>query len=399
MAESTDRTTTCGICEEVYNELNRKPLLLPCTHSFCKSCLQQMQTNNGKRCPVCRNNWTGHSIDSLIYVRQLVPAADTPVPSRRGKTVSIPTKVCGIHRLDIEILCNSCKTEVCKRCLQEKHKQCDWMLTEQKIEQLNEILQNSVTSTRIGLIKFFSRKSGNNRVNLLKVKDLIKELQEWEKRFTSLETTIATEQEAAMSRLEDLQNQPAGASVADYTTAIANAKSLIYIDDFIQCPKVMDFFLYKSEYSMEERTSDVSVKRCWVVLYFLMKTLILFTFTLIFYLIYQTSRGIEMAGEGENITWTVTGSSGLSSATRRLQTEQPKTLVVDIPRDVPTPPALQQFCQVVQKKFTGNLKLRLWRSYLKYEKCDKNFPALSDFRYFSLFQVELMNFQSCVKFN
>ena len=84
--------------------------------------------------------------------------------------------------------------------------------------------------------------------------------------------------------------------------------------------------------------------------------------------------------EGVNIKWTVTDSSGLSIATRLLQTEQPQTLVVDIPRAVPTPPALQQFCQVVQKTFTGDLRLRLWRSYLEYENCDECIAVSADFR-------------------
>ena len=90
--------------------------------------------------------------------------------------------------------------------------------------------------------------------------------------------------------------------------------------------------------------------------------------------------GFEEEGEGENITWTVTDSSGLSIATRLLQTEQPQTLLVEIPRDVPTSPALQQFCQVVQKTFTGNLSLRLWRSYLEYENCDECIAVSADFR-------------------
>ena len=53
--------------------------------------------------------------------------------------------------------------------------------------------------------------------------------------------------------------------------------------------------------------------------------------------------GFVEEGDGENIKWTVTDFSGLSIATRLLQTEQPQTLVVDIPSDVPTPPALLQF--------------------------------------------------------
>ena len=84
--------------------------------------------------------------------------------------------------------------------------------------------------------------------------------------------------------------------------------------------------------------------------------------------------------ENGNITWTVADCSGVSTATQRLQTEQPQTLVVDIPDDVPTRSTLNQFCQVVQKKFTGNFSLKLWRSYLKYEKCDRSMMVFPTFK-------------------
>ena len=90
--------------------------------------------------------------------------------------------------------------------------------------------------------------------------------------------------------------------------------------------------------------------------------------------------GFEEASEGKNITWTVTDSSGLSIATRLLQIEQPQSLVVNIPSVVPTPPSLVQFCQAVQKAFTGKLTLKLLRSYLEYDNCDESIAVSTDFR-------------------
>jgi len=44
-------TKTCSICYDNYNN----PVLLPCTHVFCGTCLiQWMRTGHGKQCPECR---------------------------------------------------------------------------------------------------------------------------------------------------------------------------------------------------------------------------------------------------------------------------------------------------------------------------------------------------------
>lgn len=64
----------CKCCDEVYNAFDRKPLALPCGDVFCRNCLKELQTNN-KVCIICKTTWAQHSVDSLIYIGQLVPSA------------------------------------------------------------------------------------------------------------------------------------------------------------------------------------------------------------------------------------------------------------------------------------------------------------------------------------
>ena len=73
---------TCSIGAEVYNLESRKPLLLPCSHSFCHICLQQLKSRSNELCPVCRESWAVKSVDSLPIIRQLVESSD------KTKTVS-----------------------------------------------------------------------------------------------------------------------------------------------------------------------------------------------------------------------------------------------------------------------------------------------------------------------
>ena len=95
---------------------------------------------------------------------------------------------------------------------------------------------------------------------------------------------------------------------------------------------------------------------------------------------FQLSRDIEEKVDDDgDIEWAVTSSSGLSSVSWRLHTQQPMTLDVDIP-DVVSTPVLKQFFQAIQKEFTGDLYLLLWKSYMDYDQCDKSIVVLPDFK-------------------
>ena len=244
MSECDHHSHTCCICEEVYDEFNTEPLPWSCSHSFCKRCLQQLLTDKEKHCPACKTGSTEH------------------------RALNTPKNVCENHVF--AFWCKSCQVSVCRQCLQKDHRLCDWICEEEKIDDLKKVLKKTEHSTRKYLTDFFSRGAADNKANLSNLRGLVKRLQKSEKHFTLLEKIIPIERDAAMHRLDGLQNQPAGASVADYTTAIANTGSLR--GDLIQYPKALDFtFQFKTRNSRaedmaelrnsEDTTNDVSAKK------------------------------------------------------------------------------------------------------------------------------------------
>ena len=266
MAE-VDSPYTCCICDEMYDELIRKPLALPCGHTFCKSCIEQMQANAKKLCPVCRNNWTEHLSNSLMFIRQLVPPKDD-TNKISSETSEIKSSSKNVH-FDQVFWCQSCQISVCKHGLRNCHQKCDWILVEEKIDELKNVLQTSTQPKRKYLADLFSQGTANNITNLSNVRALIKQLQEYEQYFMSLETSIKIETESAMNCLEELENQPPHASVVDYLAAITKAETLH--DDPVPYPNVTDFyFLFNSKEeavpeidvtkSSEDTTNDVSGK-------------------------------------------------------------------------------------------------------------------------------------------
>lgn len=105
--------------------------------------------------------------------------------------------------------------------------------------------------------------------------------------------------------------------------------------------------------------------------------------TVIFSLCFQPLLNLFTSSSGFVVSgnkWAITSASGVVIATRRLETEMPQTLDVDIPSNVPTPLELLQLWGVVQHRFAGTLNLQLWSSYLNYEDCSGVIDALSSLR-------------------
>lgn len=128
---------TCAICFLGYNAKARKPLVLSCSHSFCQACLEKLATEDSKVCPNCRGDWKKCEVKNLLPCLQLIP--------NREKEREKVTDKCEDHDQDITIWCNTCRVQICLKCLRMKHKTCNWMLMEEKYEEMVAKLTKRVT--------------------------------------------------------------------------------------------------------------------------------------------------------------------------------------------------------------------------------------------------------------
>lgn len=114
MAEETlplQRDLTCPVCQGVF----RDPVLLPCSHSFCRECMQRsLQVNH--RCPLCREVFEeGH----IISNRALSDACETflkhsaCLPSHRRAG----DDTCNLHLKPLELYCEKDEEPVCVGCV------------------------------------------------------------------------------------------------------------------------------------------------------------------------------------------------------------------------------------------------------------------------------------------
>ncbi len=81
MAAISERTISwpkCTVCTEDYDRGSRIPTALPCTHTFCQTCVQTVQNIN-RQCPTCRGVFRNTSVNRGIL--EILPTAANAMAS------------------------------------------------------------------------------------------------------------------------------------------------------------------------------------------------------------------------------------------------------------------------------------------------------------------------------
>uniref|UniRef100_A0A8C8I546 Zinc-binding protein A33-like n=1 Tax=Oncorhynchus tshawytscha TaxID=74940 RepID=A0A8C8I546_ONCTS len=102
---------TCPVCKDLY----REPVLLSCSHSFCKECLEQSR-KMVQRCPVCRKSCDG---EQPISNRALMAATESFQKEKRwrGPNAINNVPLCNLHRLELQLYCVKDEEPVCVDCV------------------------------------------------------------------------------------------------------------------------------------------------------------------------------------------------------------------------------------------------------------------------------------------
>jgi hypothetical protein len=132
----------CVVCSEAFDESSRKPLGLPCGHTFCRTCIDGISTRQGGPegfpCPDCRTLCTLASARpnfGLLSVIQSMqhPPAPPPLPAQPSHAISqavekSPVLVCTKPESGIAIYAHRGDADFgAMGVLWDPHKQCLWV--------------------------------------------------------------------------------------------------------------------------------------------------------------------------------------------------------------------------------------------------------------------------------
>ncbi|KAK7906815.1 hypothetical protein WMY93_015427 [Mugilogobius chulae] len=114
MASHLEEELHCEVCLDIFKD----PVILPCSHSFCKACIQIWWTNKvTKECPICKVKHLRadiHSLPSNLSLRKLCEAFEL----QKAKDEATP--VCSLHLEKLKLFCLDHQEPVCLICQASK---------------------------------------------------------------------------------------------------------------------------------------------------------------------------------------------------------------------------------------------------------------------------------------
>ncbi|XP_049318760.1 E3 ubiquitin-protein ligase TRIM35-like [Astyanax mexicanus] len=113
----SEEELSCPVCCEIF----RDPVVLSCSHSVCRTCLQQFWKTKGSReCPVCRRRSSKLDPPCNLVLKNLCEAF---LESRSQRSSAGSEGVCSLHNEKLKLFCLDDQQPVCVVChLSKSHK-------------------------------------------------------------------------------------------------------------------------------------------------------------------------------------------------------------------------------------------------------------------------------------
>ncbi|XP_029919558.1 nuclear factor 7, brain-like [Myripristis murdjan] len=110
MASSSEEDLCCSVCCEVFKD----PVLLSCSHSFCRACLQSWWTEKPiKDCPVCKRRSSRSDPPRNLVLKNLCEAF---LLQRDQRASAGSELLCSLHSEKLKLFCLDHQQPVCLVC-------------------------------------------------------------------------------------------------------------------------------------------------------------------------------------------------------------------------------------------------------------------------------------------
>ncbi|XP_059211853.1 nuclear factor 7, ovary-like [Centropristis striata] len=198
MASRLEDDLCCPVCRDIFKD----PVVLSCSHSFCKDCLQSWWTGKQtKECPVCKRKSKGHPPCNLV-LKNLCESFLQQRVQRASEAL------CSLHSEKLKLFCLDHHQPVCLICRDsEKHSNHRFRPLDEVVQKIKKKLQETLEPLKKKLKVFkevkvkFDQTAGHIQDQARRTETKIKE------QFKKLHQFLEEEEEARMAALREEEEQ------------------------------------------------------------------------------------------------------------------------------------------------------------------------------------------------
>ncbi|XP_040889151.1 E3 ubiquitin-protein ligase TRIM39-like [Toxotes jaculatrix] len=202
MSSQSEKDLSCPICHEIFKD----PVLLSCSHSFCKDCVQRWwREQKKKECPVCK------TVPLLTYPpRNLVlkNLCESFVQRRDQRASAGSEPLCSLHSEKHRLFCLDHQEPVCVVCRDSKtHSNHRFRPIDEAAQDHREELQKSLEPLKEKL-KLFEQVKANCDQTAEHIKVQVQHTEkEIKEQFKKLHQFLQEEEEARITALREEEEQ------------------------------------------------------------------------------------------------------------------------------------------------------------------------------------------------
>ncbi|XP_059208233.1 E3 ubiquitin-protein ligase TRIM39-like [Centropristis striata] len=199
MASRLEDDLCCSVCHDIFKD----PVLLSCSHSFCRDCLQSWWTEKQTReCPVCKKKSSRDPPPCNLVLKNLCES----FLLERDQRASEP--LCSLHSEKLKLFCLDHQQPVCLVCIDsEEHSNHTFKSIDEAAQQHKKELQETLKPLKKKLEVFkevkekFDQTAEHIQDQARRTETQIKE------QFKKLHQFLEEEEEARMAALREEEEQ------------------------------------------------------------------------------------------------------------------------------------------------------------------------------------------------
>ncbi|XP_015250923.1 PREDICTED: nuclear factor 7, ovary-like isoform X1 [Cyprinodon variegatus] len=189
----TEENLSCSICSDIYSD----PVVLSCSHSFCRDCLQEWWSKKqAQKCPLCNESHPSQHLPCNLVLKNLCQ----DFLLRRKQEEAEP--LCSLHSEKLKLFCQDHQQLVCVVCRDSReHRRHRFTPANEAAQHYKQQLLQSVNELRGKRLSVEQVKANFDKTAVHISKQVQKTEKEITQQFKSLHEFLQDEEKARIAAL------------------------------------------------------------------------------------------------------------------------------------------------------------------------------------------------------